>query len=172
MKNIKRTFTASLCTLAMMIFASVNIQAQDVQNQSNQNQENDVLEIIQSSDEHTIFASLLEQGNMVEELRESENVIVTAPTDEAFENMDEDINQLRQDPQKLEEFLSNHIENNDMDGAYADNPRQSAQQNRQQGQAQGDQEVRVITASNGEVHVVNKVKTDKNNDTENDDWDN
>lgn len=174
MQNIKRNFIASICTITMMIFAGINVQAQDVRNQNNQNQQNDVLEIIQSSEEHTIFAGLIQQANMNEELQ-GENIIVTAPTDEAFENMEEDINQLRQDPQRLEEFLDNHIENNELDGAYADSPREGAEQNRQQGQAGAD-EVRVIPASNGEVHVVNKVKTDKNKDNNknetDDDWDN
>lgn len=69
MKNIQKIYTG-LVALVVMAFASTNIMAQDFPTQQN-TQNQDVVDVIQSSDEHTIFAGLLEDADMIESLRVS-----------------------------------------------------------------------------------------------------
>lgn len=159
MKNIQKIYTG-LVALVVMAFASTNIMAQDYPTQQN-TQNQDVVDVIQSSDEHTIFASLLEDADMVETLRNGDNVTVIAPTDEAFEKMDGDVNELRSNPDELEEFVDAHIKNGEDEHANMQRDQQRTTETergneRDNNKEKGDKEV--IQASNGEVHVVDKVK--------------
>ncbi|MEX0610396.1 MAG: fasciclin domain-containing protein [Balneolaceae bacterium] len=166
MKNIKREFITGICAIAMMILASANLTAQDVQSQNNQNQNQDVVEVIQSNDDLTTFAELLEEANKIEELRQGTNLTIIAPTNQAFEDMQSELDQLRQNPQELEAFIDSHIKNGSEMGQTQGMSQGQEQGMGQQGQAQNrDEEPKeIIQASNGEVHVVDKVKKDYKKD--------
>jgi len=72
-------------------------------------QEGDILDIINTSDDHTIFASLLAESNLDDAISDPGPYTVIAPTDEAFEAMDEDLEQLRADPDRLQNVLIGHL---------------------------------------------------------------
>lgn len=160
MKYHIRNFITGLLSVAIMTFVSIDItQAQDVY--PNTQTEDDVVDVIQNSGEHTIFASLIEEAGMTETLRQEQDVTVIAPTDEAFEDYDE-LNELRQNPQEVERFVESHIKTNDQQARTDDMDRSDQQQDRKaEKDKHKDKNKEVLEASNGEVHSVDKVKDKK-----------
>lgn len=72
-------------------------------------QEGDIMEVINSSDDHTVFASLLAEANLDDAISDQGPYTVIAPTDEAFEAMGEELEQLRADPDRLQNVLIGHL---------------------------------------------------------------
>lgn len=162
-----RNFITGLLSIAIVTFVSTGlIQAQDYTTNQNPSPEDNVVEVIQNSDEHTIFASLLEEADKVQELKNEESVTVIAPTDEAFEKMDKNVEELKQNPRELENFIENHIKTKDeVNNQWDKNMNRSDQEKTEKemhNKMSKDKEV--IEASNGEVHIVDEVKTDKKKD--------
>ena len=176
--NISKFITGSLAAVFMLFASQSATQAQVTnQNQNQNSQDQTVVEVLQNSNEHTIFLSLLEESGKLQELRDAQNVTVIAPTDRAFENMDKDVNELRQDRQKLDEFLSNHIKENGMDtGINNQQDNERTRQDNSQNRSATGQDKQVIQASNGEVHVVQEVKKadmnkeNKQHENQDEDW--
>jgi len=69
----------------------------------------DVISIINESDNHTIFAELIAEAQLTETLNQQGPFTVLAPTDEAFENVRAEIDEMRQDPQQLQNIVINHL---------------------------------------------------------------
>lgn len=72
-------------------------------------QEGDIIEVLNSSDDHTVFASLLTEANLDDAISDQGPYTVIAPTDEAFEAMGEELEQLRADPDRLQNVLIGHL---------------------------------------------------------------
>lgn len=183
-----KNLISGILTLAIMLFVSTGlIQAQNTnQNQNNNNTEDDVVDVIQESDEHSIFASLLEETGKLQELRNKKDVTIIAPTDEAFEQMNTDVEELKNNPRELENLIENHIMTNGEKSRNMDNWDTRVRHDNRGNQVGvgGDDQVdalnrknkEVIEASNGKVVIVDKVLTDKNKDkmkdkhNKNEDW--
>lgn len=69
----------------------------------------DVISVVNSSDDHTVFANLIAEAELTETLRQPGPFTVLAPTDEAFEPISSEIEELRQNPQQLQNLIINHL---------------------------------------------------------------
>ncbi|MEX0722061.1 MAG: fasciclin domain-containing protein [Balneolaceae bacterium] len=162
MKYHIRNFITGLLSVAIMTFISTGmVYAQNGGNGGGETANMDVVEVIQSSDEHTIFADLLRQSELANTLKQEDSVTVIAPTDDAFNQEDVNLDELRQNPQELESFLEEHIEYKDEKRAYAGDMERRGQEDQQRADKQDQDKKEVINAKNGEVHSVDKVKKDK-----------
>lgn len=105
-----------------------------------------VVDVINNSEDHTILASLLEETMLTETLAQPQGTFtVLAPTDEAFMEVEEALNQLRGNPEQLQQVVLNHL----FQGmASADDVEDALELNIEQGD---------IQASNGLVHVIDQV---------------
>lgn len=135
MKSIKKF--ASVLSVFAVIFAfafTTNATAQD-----------NVVEVIESSEDHEIFASLLDETNLGDAISEEGPYTIIAPTDEAFEAMGEELEQIRQDPDMLQNIVVGHLFQGEVTAADAE-PALGVEIE------EGD-----IEASNGLVHITNEV---------------
>lgn len=107
--------------------------------------QDDVVEVVQNSEDHTIFAELLEETEMVELLKEEGPYTVLAPTDEAFESLGDELETLKENPQELQNVVIGHLFNGQIGAA-------DVEEARSVNVTQGD-----IEASNGTVHVIDEV---------------
>lgn len=105
----------------------------------------DVVEVVENSDDHTIFADLLVEAEMVDLLKEEGPYTVLAPTDEAFENLGDDFEALKENPQELQNVVISHLFNGQIGAA-------DVEEARPVNVTEGD-----IEASNGTVHVIDEV---------------
>ncbi len=72
-------------------------------------QDNSVVEVVQSSEDHTIFAELLDETGLSETITNEGPFTVVAPTDEAFESMETDLDELRQNSDQLQTIVVGHL---------------------------------------------------------------
>ncbi len=107
-----------------------------------------VVEVVENSDDHTIFAELLVETELDDLLKQEGPYTVLAPTDEAFEELGSDFEALREDSEKLQNVVISHLFN---DEVSAD----AVEQAKPVTIVEGD-----IEASNGTVHVVDEVMTE------------
>lgn len=133
-KNIFKGFATILIAMLVGIGA---VQAQE-----------NVLEVVKNSDNHTVFAELLEETELDELLKEEGPYTVLAPTDEAFEEMDTDLETLKENPQELKNVVIGHLFNGEV--AAAD-----VEQSKSVNVTEGD-----IEAGNGTVHIIDEVLMD------------
>ncbi|PWN07937.1 fasciclin domain-containing protein [Rhodohalobacter mucosus] len=77
--------------------------------QSTAAQDGTVLDIINESEDHTVMAELLEVSGVDEMISDDGPYTVIAPTDEAINSMELDVDKLREDPDMAHDFLVNHI---------------------------------------------------------------
>ncbi|MEX0724102.1 MAG: fasciclin domain-containing protein [Gracilimonas sp.] len=134
MKFSKKLLTG-FATMLIALFVGLGaVQAQD-----------DVVEVVQNSEDHTIFAELLEETEMVELLKEEGPYTVLAPTDEAFESLGDELETLKENPQELQNVVIGHLFNGQIGAA-------DVEEARSVNVTQGD-----IEASNGTVHVIDEV---------------
>ncbi|MFU8813440.1 MAG: fasciclin domain-containing protein [Balneolaceae bacterium] len=68
-----------------------------------------VFDVINDSDDHTIFAELLAEAELHMVISEPGPFTVMAPTDEAFEELGDELTQLRQNPDMLQNILIGHL---------------------------------------------------------------
>lgn len=108
-------------------------------------QDNSVVEVVQSSEDHTIFAELLDETGLSDAVSNEGPFTVIAPTDEAFESMDTDLDELRQNSDQLQTIVVGHLFQGKIQAAEAE-PALDVEI------TEGD-----IEASNGVVHVTNEV---------------
>lgn len=137
MKTLKKASSVFSIFALMFAFAfTANIaQAQD----------GNVVDVINSSDDHTIFASLLEESNLDDAISDQGPFTIIAPNDEAFEAMGEELDQLRADPDMLQNLLIGHL-------FQGENTAEDVEPALGVEIIEGD-----IPASNGLVHVTNEV---------------
>jgi len=137
MKSMKKF--SSIVSVFALIFAfafSINaVHAQD----------GDVVEVINNSEDHTIFASLLSETNLDDAISDQGPYTVVAPNDEAFEALGDELDQLRSDPDMLQNVLIGHLFQGEVTAEEAE-PALGVNI------TDGD-----IPASNGLVHVTDEV---------------
>ncbi len=108
-------------------------------------QDGNVVDVINESENHTIFAELLAETNLDDAIADQGPFTIIAPNDEAFEAMGDELEQIKADPDMLQNLLIGHLfqgENSaeDVEPALGVNI------------TTGD-----IPASNGLVHVTDEV---------------
>lgn len=109
----------------------------------------DVISVINESDNHTIFADLIAESQLTETLSQQGPFTVLAPTDEAFENISAELDEIRQDPQQLQNIVINHLFQGEASS-------EEVQTNFGVEVSDGDKE-----ASNGIVHSIDEVLIDQ-----------
>ncbi|MDR9409298.1 MAG: fasciclin domain-containing protein [Balneolaceae bacterium] len=113
---------------------------------SNSNaQYSNVVEVINNSENHTVFADLLDETGLNDVVSQAGPYTVVAPTDKAFEEMDANLEDLRANSDSLESVVISHL----FQGEVA----------AQKAEASLGIEIQEggIEASNGLVHVVDEV---------------
>ncbi len=136
MFNKKRFSVITSFILSIFLVAGFsNLQAQD----------DTVVDVINSSDDHTIFAELLTETGLDQVVSQPGPYTVVAPKDEAFEAMGSELDQLRANPDQLESVVISHLFQGEV-------PSEDVQPNLGIEVEEGD-----ISASNGLVHVTNEV---------------
>ena len=100
MFNIKRVFSIfTVFSLVILMFGFQTTAAQD----------STVLDIINTSEDHTVMAELLKISGVDEMISDDGPYTVIAPTDETLNSMELDVDKLREDPDMAHDFLVNHI---------------------------------------------------------------
>lgn len=137
-----KLFSGIITVAVLSIFSMQPALAQmDAQEQDN----GDVVEVLKDSDNHTIFAGLLEDTELEGLLKEEGPYTVLAPTDDAFEAMGEDFEQLKQDPEQLQNVVIGHLYNGEIRSDDVETAKSVEI-------TEGD-----IEATNGVVHVMEEV---------------
>lgn len=108
-------------------------------------QDNNVVEVINNSEDHTVFASLLEETNLGDAIADQGPYTIIAPTDAAFEEMGDELEQLREDPDMLQNVVIGHLFQGEVTAEEAE-PALGVSI------TEGD-----IQASNGLVHISDEV---------------
>lgn len=145
MKYLKN-FSSILSVFALLLAFSLTFNSAYAQVESGNQEENgDVVEVINESEDHTVFASLLEETNLSDAISDQGPYTIIAPTDEAFESMEGDLDQLREDPDQLQNIVIGHLFQGEVPAADAE-PTLGVEIK------EGD-----IQASNGLVHVTDQV---------------
>lgn len=137
MKFLKKaSSTVSVLALLLAFAFSMNTaQAQD----------NNVVEVINNSEDHTVFASLLEDTNLGDAIADQGPYTIIAPTDEAFEKMGDELEQIKEDPDMLQNVVIGHLFQGEVTAEEAE-PALGVSI------VEGD-----IQASNGLVHISDEV---------------
>lgn len=104
-----------------------------------------VVDVINDSDDHTIFAELLAETGLEGDIATDGPFTVIAPTDEAFEALGDQLEQVKQDPQMLQNIVIGHLFQGEVGSADVE-PALGIEVE------EGD-----IAASNGIVHSVGTV---------------
>jgi len=131
---MSRIFTVTF--MALFLAIGVNFaQAQDAT----------VVDIINESEDHTILAELLVETELNNVISQPGSFTVIAPTDEAFEALGSDLDELRADPQQLQNVIIGHLYQGEV-------PSEDVEPNVGVEVVEGD-----IAASNGIVHVTDEV---------------
>jgi len=129
-------------SVILSIFLSVFLVA----GLSNSNaQDRNVVEVINNSENHTVFADLLDETGLNNVVSQAGPYTVVAPTDKAFEEMGANLDDLRANSDSLESVVISHL----FQGKV---PSQKAEASLGIEIKEGG-----IEASNGLVHVVDEV---------------
>jgi uncharacterized surface protein with fasciclin (FAS1) repeats len=110
-----------------------------------QAQDATVVDIINESEDHTILAELLVETELNNVISQPGSFTVIAPTDEAFEALGSDLDELRANPQQLQNVVIGHLYQGEV-------PSEDVEPNVGVEVVEGD-----ISASNGIVHVTDEV---------------
>ena len=130
---------STLATILAFVFAfSLNVDNATAQ-------DGDVVEIVNQSEDHTIFASMLAETELDAVISEQGPFTVLAPTDDAFEALGEDLQQIQADPERMQNIVIGHLFQGEVTAEEA-GPAIDVEIE------QGD-----IGASNGLVHVIDSV---------------
>lgn len=134
--NTKMKFSSVIATLFAFVFlAGLNTAiAQD-----------SVVDVINSSEDHTIFSELLAESELDNVIAQPGPFTVVAPTDEAFEAMGDELDQIRENPDALQNIVIGHLFQGEVTAEEAEPALGISVET-------GD-----IPASNGLVHITNEV---------------
>lgn len=136
MKSLKKkTFIPGIFALLFALVFSFDAMAQG----------DTVVDVINESDDHSIFAELLEETGLAGDIATEGPFTVIAPTNEAFEEMGDQLEQVRQDPQMMQNIVIGHLFQGEVSSADVE-PALGVEVE------DGD-----IAASNGVVHSVGTV---------------
>jgi len=137
MKSLKK-FSSILSVFALMFAFAFTVNSAHAQDGT-------VVDVINSSEDHTIFSELLEETNLDDAISDQGPFTVIAPNDDAFEAMGDELDQLRSDPDMLQNVLIGHL-------FQGENTAEDV------GPALGVEIIEGdIPASNGLVHITNEV---------------
>lgn len=140
MKNLNRITTFLTAILFVLFTAGMgSVLAQNSDN---------VVDVINGSEDHTIFAELLNETQLAGIIAEQGPFTVVAPTDAAFEAMGGELEQIRSNPDALQNIVIGHLFQGEVSSEEAE-PFLGIEI------TEGD-----ISASNGLVHVTNEVIQD------------
>lgn len=100
MINNKRISAILSMSLSIFLIAAIsNVTAQD----------SNVFEVINNSENHTVFVNLLNGTGLNNVVAQAGLYTVVAPTDQAFEEMDTNLEDLRANPDSLESLVISHL---------------------------------------------------------------
>lgn len=109
----------------------------------------DVVSVVNSSDDHTVFADLIAEAQLSETLQQAGPFTVLAPTDEAFEAISSEVEELKQNPQQLQNVVINHLYQGEVSS-------EEVETNFGIEVKDGD-----IDASNGVIHSIDEVMLER-----------
>jgi len=104
-----------------------------------------VVDVINSSEDHTIFSELLQETELDNVIAQQGPFTVVAPTDDAFEAMGDELDQIRENPEALQNVVIGHLFQGEVTAEEAEPALGITVED-------GD-----IPASNGLVHTTNEV---------------
>ncbi len=134
---LKNKVSAIFATLfAMLFMAGINVAVA---------QSGNIVDVINSSEDHTIFAELLAETELDNVIAQQGPFTVVAPTNEAFEALGADLDQLRANPDQLQNIVIGHLFQGEVEAADVEPALGIAIE-------EGD-----IAASNGLVHISSEV---------------
>lgn len=135
--KITKKFTAFFTALfAMVLVAGLNISVA---------QGDTVVDVINSSEDHTIFSDLLVETELDNVIAQQGPFTIVAPTDEAFEALGGELDELRANPDQLQNVVIGHLFQGEV-------PSEDVEPALGIEVADGD-----IPASNGLVHISDEV---------------
>lgn len=137
MKSMKKYFSVLSIFALIFTFALTSNSATA--------QDNTVVEVVEASENHTIFAELLNETGLADAIADQGPYTIIAPTNQAFENLGEEFEQIRQDNDRLQNIVVGHLFQGEVTASDA-GPALEVEI------SEGD-----IPASNGLVHVTNEV---------------
>lgn len=137
MKSLfKYSFTVALVMAFALLLNVDNAIAQD----------QNVVDVITSDEENTLFAELLQETDMPEVLSQQEqSFTILVPEDDAIESLDTSVEELKQNPEQLQTIVRNHL----YQGELAS---EEVEQALNVNVTVGDN-----SASNGVVHTIDEV---------------
>ncbi len=139
MKLLSNILLAGIFAIASTFaFATTDVHAQDMPGEN-------VVDVINNSDNHTIMSELIAEAQLTETLEQPGPFTVLAPSDDAFEPILDEINEMRNDPQQLQNVLINHLFQGEASS-------EEVETNFGVAVADGD-----IEAANGVVHSIEEV---------------
>jgi uncharacterized surface protein with fasciclin (FAS1) repeats len=149
----------SVITLLMALTFSANSALAQDSTDTYMSDDKSVIEIVESSEDHTIFADLLDETGMSEAIKDEGPYTVVAPTDEAFESMDKNLEELKNDQQMVQNVVSGHLFQGKVDSSEVE-------------PAVNVDITESKEASNGYVHVSSDViqNDQKERDTQSDEY--
>lgn len=137
MKSFKHFISGLTAILVVFLVGIGSVQAQD-----------DVVDVVKNSEDHTVFADLIEETELDVLLKQEGPYTVLAPTDEAFEKLDQDVETLKENKEELQNIVVGHLYNNKIQSSEVEEAMDVSI-------TKGD-----IEASNGTVHVIDEVLTE------------
>ena len=108
-------------------------------------QEGTVVDVIETSNEHTILEDLLETSKFNRVISQEGPYTVIAPTDEAFRQMDVDLDEVRNNQEQAQDIVMEHLFEGEVLANDAENALGIAI-------SKGD-----IRATNGIIHITDEV---------------
>lgn len=136
MFNFKKTSAILSAIFSLVLIAGINLSVA---------QSGSVVDVINESDDHTILAELLQETELDNVIAQQGPFTVVAPTDDAFEAMGPQLEELRQNPEQAQNVVIGHLFQGEV-------PAEEAEPALDIEIKDGD-----IPASNGLVHVVDEV---------------
>ncbi|KPP99568.1 MAG: hypothetical protein HLUCCA01_05980 [Bacteroidetes bacterium HLUCCA01] len=140
----KNMFISTALILGVLVFSATGAVAQIVEQQPEAQGET-VIDVINSSENHTVMASLLQETELDATLRQGPSFTVLAPTDEAFAELGDAVTELQANPEQLQQVLLNHLFQG---AASAEEVQEALDVNVETGD---------LPASNGVVHSIDSV---------------
>ncbi|MEX1260610.1 MAG: fasciclin domain-containing protein [Balneolaceae bacterium] len=134
----RKRFSALTTVLALVLAFTFSLDSASAQ-------DGDVVEIINNSEDHTIFANMLEETELNAVISEQGPFTVIAPTDAAFEELGEELEQIQSNPERMQNLVIGHLFQGEVTAEEA-GPAIGVEVE------QGD-----IDATNGLVHIVGSV---------------
>ncbi|MCC5913308.1 MAG: fasciclin domain-containing protein [Balneolaceae bacterium] len=135
MFSIKKLSAVFSTIIALVLVAGINVSMA----------QGSVVDVINDSEDHTIFAQLLADTEMDNIISEQGPFTVIAPTDDAFNALGDELEQIQADPERAQNIVVSHLFQGEV-------PSEDVEPALGIEVASGD-----IGADNGLVHVVDEV---------------